>query len=89
MSPFELKKDAVFHFSSLSLLLLTLDVLEFVHRSGLVFFLVMDHYMPPIAEHISLSTNEAEDDIDVSSVSDFSGDDHLNRRLVTDTSVTR
>ncbi|MCJ1262181.1 hypothetical protein MMC22_002051 [Lobaria immixta] len=49
----------------------------------------MDHYMPPIAEHISLSTNEAEDDIDVSSVSDISGDDHPNRRLVTDTSVAR
>lgn len=45
--------------------------------------------MPPILERNSLTTNEAEDDIDVSSVSDFSSDDHLNRRLVTDTLVTR
>lgn len=49
----------------------------------------MNHYMPRISEHGSLSTNEAEDDNDVSSVSDFSGDDHLNRRLVNDTLVTR
>lgn len=45
--------------------------------------------MTRIPEHSSLSTNEAEDDNEVSSVSDCSGDDHLNRRLVTDTFVTR
>lgn len=45
--------------------------------------------MPRIPEHRSLSTNEAEDDNDVSSVSEFSGDDHLNRRLVNDILGTR
>ncbi|MCJ1428148.1 hypothetical protein MMC29_006056 [Sticta canariensis] len=47
----------------------------------------MDHYMPRILERSSLSANDTEDDIDWTSVSDFSGDDHLNRSLVTDTLV--
>ena len=45
--------------------------------------------MPRILERNSLSANDTEDDIDLSSVSDFSGDDHLNRSLVTDTLVAR
>ena len=45
--------------------------------------------MPRILEHSSLSANDTEDDIDWASVSDFSGDDHLNRSLVTDTLVAR
>lgn len=49
----------------------------------------MDH-MPSILENNSLSINhEAEEDNDMSSVSDFSGDDHLDRSQVTDTLVTR
>ena len=49
----------------------------------------MDHYMPRVLERNSLSANDTEEDIDLSSVSDFSGDDHLTRSLVTDTSVAR
>lgn len=89
MSRYDLKKDAVFRFSSLLLILFTLDDLEVFLWSGFAFIQAMDHYMPRIPEHCSLSTNEVEDDNDVSSVSDLSGDDHLNRRLVTDTLVTR
>ncbi|MCJ1464051.1 hypothetical protein MMC07_002662 [Pseudocyphellaria aurata] len=50
----------------------------------------MDHYMPPILENISLSpSHEAEEDNDLSSVSDISGDDRLDRSHVTDTLVLR
>lgn len=90
MSRYDLKKDAVFRFSSLLLFLFTVDDREVFLCSGFAFILAMDHYyMPRIPEHTSLSTNEVEDDNDVSSVSDISGEDHLNRRLVNDTLVTR
>lgn len=45
--------------------------------------------MPPILERNSLSANDTEDDIDSSSVSDISGDDHVHRSLVTDTLAAR
>ena len=66
-----------------------MDVGEFFDISGFAFVISMDHYMPRVLERNSLSANDTEEDIDLSSVSDFSGDDHLTRSLVTDTSVAR